>query len=238
MRNIPNDVTIISGDNEEIQSNKYTLSIFSSTLRTLLSTSSTILFPECSTFSIKYLLDMITHGFVVTEKISHEEIIEITEAAQLLSIKMGELYHDKIVPSSVRTNKVDTRPKFKKQDIGESETSNDGNSESIIDVMDSLIRIFDPDYEPDEDVNMGENFGILNQPQMAAQQAKKRKRTDMSRNDKGKYQYQCQQCNYAAGYSSHLKDHVEAIHEGVRYPCNQCTYKATEKGNLQAEQSE
>ena len=125
MRNIPNDVTIISGDNEEIRSNKYILSIFSSPLRTLLSTSSTILFPECSTFSIKYLLDMITNGFVVTEKLSHEEMIEITETAQLLSIKMGELYHDKIVPSSVRTNKVATRPMTRMQSIDELAKSND-----------------------------------------------------------------------------------------------------------------
>ena len=54
---------------------------------------------------------MINNGFVVTEKLSHEEIIEITETAQLMSIKMGELYHDKTVPSSVKTNKVATSSK-------------------------------------------------------------------------------------------------------------------------------
>ena len=42
--------------------------------------------------------------------------------------------------------------------IGESEKSSDGNNESIIDVLDSLIRIFDPDYEPEED--MGKQFSI------------------------------------------------------------------------------
>ena len=35
------------------------------------------------------------------------------------------------------------------------------DSESIIDVKDSLIRIFDPDYELEEDI--GENFSILNE---------------------------------------------------------------------------
>ena len=148
MRNIPYDIVIVSGDDEEIQSNKHILALFSSTLRPLLSTSSSLLFPECSTFAIKYLLNMITNGFVVTEKLSKEAINEITETAQLLSIEIGELNHDKTVPSSVKTtNKVETHSKPKGQGNDESEISNGGNSESIIDVMDSLIRIFDPDYK-------------------------------------------------------------------------------------------
>ena len=97
MKSIPYDVTIISGDNEEIFSNKYILSLFSSTLRHLLSTSSTLLFPECSTFSIKYLLNMITNGFVVTEKLSNEDINEITKTADLFSIEISELQYDQTV---------------------------------------------------------------------------------------------------------------------------------------------
>ena len=46
------------------------------------------------------------------------------------------------------------------QVIDESEKSSDGNNESIIDVLDSLIRIFDPDYELEED--MGKHFSISN----------------------------------------------------------------------------
>ena len=67
---------------------------------------------------------MITNGFVVTEKLSGEAINEITETAQLLSIEIGELNHDKTVPSSVKiTNKVDTHSKpnkLGKKFIGES----------------------------------------------------------------------------------------------------------------------
>ena len=44
--------------------------------------------------------------------------------------------------------------------MAEEEKRNDENPESIIDVMDSLIRIFDPDYEPEED--MGKHFSISN----------------------------------------------------------------------------
>ena len=102
MKNVSNDVTIISGDNEEIQSNKYILSLFSSTLRHLLSTSSTLLFPECSTLAIKYVLNMITNGFVVTQKLSNEDINEITETGQLLSIEIKQLSHYKTVPNSAK----------------------------------------------------------------------------------------------------------------------------------------
>ena len=55
---LPDDVTIISGEMDEIQTNKYLLSLFSPSLRHLLSTpcciSPTLLLPDCSTFSIKY----------------------------------------------------------------------------------------------------------------------------------------------------------------------------------------
>ena len=112
MRNVSNDVTIISGDNEEIQSNNYILSLFCPTLTHLLSTSSTLLLPECSTFSIKYLLNVINNGFVITEKLSNEDTNEIVETAQVLSIEMRELYHDKTVPNIVKSNKVTTSPRL------------------------------------------------------------------------------------------------------------------------------
>merc|ERR1719187_3102008 len=86
MKSIPDDVTIISGDNEEIQSNKYILSIFCPSLGQLLSASSTPLLPECSTFSIKYLLSILENGFAVTKKLSNKSINEITKTAQLLSM--------------------------------------------------------------------------------------------------------------------------------------------------------
>ena len=138
MRNVPNDVTIISGDNEEIQSNTYILSLFSSTLRRFLSTSSTLLFPECSTFSVKYVLNMINIGFVVTQKLSNEDINEIIETAQLLSIEMGELRHDNSYGNSNKGS-PDCNPKTLAIEIKETEIV---KTESITDVMDNLIRIF------------------------------------------------------------------------------------------------
>ena len=44
--------------------------------------------------------------------------------------------------------------------------------------------------------------------------------------------YQCDQCNYFAGSTTHLKQHVNSVHEGIRYPCNECKYEATELAKL------
>ena len=74
MKNIPHDVSIISGDNEEVQTNKYLLSMFSPTLRNFMSTSfnpfenEVIFLPDFSTLSIRHLLNIINSGFAVTEK--------------------------------------------------------------------------------------------------------------------------------------------------------------------------
>ena len=42
----------------------------------------------------------------------------------------------------------------------------------------------------------------------------------------------CSQCDrkFTKGY--HLKNHVKAIHEGIRFPCDQCEYRAMEPSNL------
>ena len=103
MKNIPNDVAIISGDNEEIQTNKYLLAVFSLTLKNLLSspmdTFHIIFLPDVSTLSITNLHNIINSGFSITEKLSNEDIKEITETAQLLFIDIKEISNDKNVSS-------------------------------------------------------------------------------------------------------------------------------------------
>ena len=81
LKNFPHDVTIISGGNEEIQTNKSLLSVFSPILRNLLSTlfdtSQIIFLPDITTLSIRHLINIINRGFAVTEQISNGDIKEI-----------------------------------------------------------------------------------------------------------------------------------------------------------------
>ena len=75
LKNIPNDVAIISGDNEEIQTNKYLLAMISPTLRNLpsspldLDTFQIIFLPDVSTLSIRNVQNIINSGFSVTKKL-------------------------------------------------------------------------------------------------------------------------------------------------------------------------
>ena len=103
MRNIPHDISIICGDKEAIQTNKYLLSVCSPTLRSLLSTPCQIIFlPGVSISSIRNLLNIINSGFSVSEKISNEDIKEITETALLLSIDINELCTNKFRETNSR----------------------------------------------------------------------------------------------------------------------------------------
>lgn len=42
----------------------------------------------------------------------------------------------------------------------------------------------------------------------------------------------CEDCSYSTQYRSRLKDHVDRIHLGVKYPCTHCDYKATTAATL------
>ena len=175
---------------------------------------------------------MITDGFAVVEKLSAEDINEIIETGKLLSLGIQKLELDKTVPGFLKSNRGPNNSNPKKSAMDVSKKRKDQNSESIIDTMDSLVSIFNPDHKDIKDFkfNTDENFSVLNNPELDEQQAKKRKRNDISR--KYVVKYKCEQCDYETKQSRYLRNHVESVHEGVRYPCNQCDYKATREDSL------
>ena len=84
---------------DEMKTTKYLLSLFSPNIITLLSTpcciSPTLFLPDCSTFSLYHLINIITigytTGFAVTDGMSSEEIKEIKDAAIYLSVDLKDL---------------------------------------------------------------------------------------------------------------------------------------------------
>ena len=44
--------------------------------------------------------------------------------------------------------------------------------------------------------------------------------------------YPCEDCDYIAKYSNHLKRHQLSKHEGIRYPCKLCETKFTQASSL------
>ena len=151
LNDIPNDVAIISGDNEEIHTNKYLLAVISPTLRNLLSspldtTFQIIFLPDVSTLSIRNLQNIINSGFSITEELSNEDIKEITHTAQLLSIDITEFCYDDNVPNLMKSNQdkvimENERNKVLKESIFD--TSGKLHDESSESVIDALMRIFD-----------------------------------------------------------------------------------------------
>ena len=42
----------------------------------------------------------------------------------------------------------------------------------------------------------------------------------------------CEQCDYKSKQKVKLITHVQAVHEGIKFPCTYCNYKATQLSNL------
>ena len=42
----------------------------------------------------------------------------------------------------------------------------------------------------------------------------------------------CQQCDYKASNKSHMRQHVQNVHKGLKYDCTNCDYKSGDKSNL------
>ena len=46
--------------------------------------------------------------------------------------------------------------------------------------------------------------------------------------------HKCPHCEFASAYQGHVKDHIRASHEAVKYPCPfpMCNHQSSYKGNL------
>ena len=46
--------------------------------------------------------------------------------------------------------------------------------------------------------------------------------------------HQCDFCDFCSAYRGHVKDHIRASHEAVKYPCPypMCNHQSSYKGNL------
>ncbi|KAL3273507.1 hypothetical protein HHI36_014947 [Cryptolaemus montrouzieri] len=44
--------------------------------------------------------------------------------------------------------------------------------------------------------------------------------------------YKCTQCDYQAKRKDYIKEHIESVHLGIKHKCSHCDYQATKKSNL------
>jgi len=235
LANLPNDLTIITGENEEVHTNRYLLSVFSPTIRHLLFASccpsSALYLPDCSTSSIKHLLRIIQTGYTATTKATFEEVNEIVNTAKLLSIDIREL-------SSFKTNKLQQNVKI---EIDEEVIEN--VSETITDEgkVDIIPKIESNSYDNQRTDKiyvdfLGDKITVLTY--LCEQCAyKTTDSSNLKRHVKTKHEmvsYKCDQCDYTSPRKDTLKNHVEGrhMHDGASYLCDKCDYKTNRKKYL------
>merc|ERR1719186_522333 len=90
LKYFPNDMVIVSKENEEIVTNKYLLTLFSPSLSSFFNTecciSQKIFLPDSSTKSIKHLLSVINTGVAYNDNFDEVALSAIIDTAKLLSI--------------------------------------------------------------------------------------------------------------------------------------------------------
>merc|ERR1719469_1795186 len=98
---------IISEEGEEIPANMAILSMISPILLPLLSSSTlpTLILPDCSSSSIKHLLNIITNGFTLSDSVSYKNTNDIVETSQLLEINIANLSYD--ITKEINKNRKD-----------------------------------------------------------------------------------------------------------------------------------
>ncbi|KAL3271180.1 hypothetical protein HHI36_021677 [Cryptolaemus montrouzieri] len=63
--------------------------------------------------------------------------------------------------------------------------------------------------------------------------AVKKNKAEVDNHEAVSRKYKCTECDYEALRKSHLKDHVNSVHLGIKnYKCNQCDYQASRKSHL------
>ena len=230
-----NDVTVISREGEEIQTNKYLLSLFSPSLRHFLSNptcvSPTLLLPDCSAMSIKCLLDIIEVGFTYTQGITSEDIKEVSD---VMSIDIEDLQYDNVVEDKAEefTNFTMTVKQSYEERIIINSTRALKNEESQ--QQQELWKMFHGD---DKDARGSEAMSIdflvnnVKESTVPAQNGEKRQSPFGLRSKFGDTQ-SCDQCDYHSKLVAQITQHKRSVHEGVRYSCRHCDYKARQKAHL------
>ena len=223
MANLSNDVKIISGDNEEIQTNKYLLSLFSPSLHSLLSTPcctyayQTIILPDCSTYSIRNLINLITNGFSwIDERGTHVLLV-----AELLSIEISMLTKEKY-NSKQKSNKKETTNKNSKI----SPVCKTLNNEKL-NQENSVKKDKNVEHTSKDKKSIRKGTFSCEQCEYKTKR-KYRLKEHVQYIHEGNF-YTCEQCDYIAAQKSQIKLHVEIKHEGIRYSCDQCDFKGQTK---------
>ena len=211
------DVTIVSGENDMIQTNKSLLSLFSPTLAPLLSppccTSPALFFPDCSTISIYHVIDIINSGFTtISDNFTDCDKEKVLETGNLLNIDLKHLVTN-IEPVS---HEICMSP-TKEQVTEKTQASRDKLLLHYTTITGAITT--------KNNLSRNNSKGV----QRSNKTFKRKRKEEDSSCDTI---FSCQECNYTAITSTGVNQHIKSKHEGICYTCDQCEYKTQSKSNL------
>ena len=227
---LPNDVTIISCDNEEVHTSKFILAMFSQSLHHLLSTSTsssdsiTLILPDILASSIKTLINIITNGETNPVGLTQKNL-EVLETARIFNIELNiELFHNEFKTEINHTYKTAT----------ESESSKNRSSLNVP----SDVKLFDgvemkeaKDSYDLSDVNTLAKDNNPSDTNSSVNEPKKSLRKNITQIDKT---FSCDKCAFTTKLQGSLVNHRKSKHDGLQYVCDQCGYKNRHKAYLQS----
>jgi len=239
------NVTLVTDGNKQIKAHKVILSAFSPFFKEIL-VNNPHQHPLVYLRGVKheYLQSMVDFVYLGQTKIKFEEVTEFIKVASDLQIKglcspqnlQNDSKKEKVddsyrpVPSELetQTEMEDKENCIKEEDnnlaikqeapdfLVDRTNSNLATSSEVMDPIDNLEVVMDDSYLNTTEIAMDDSY--LN--------------TSISEPPVQRFPCEFPGCRYIAAQKRYLREHRQAIHEGIKYACDTCDHKATTKSNL------
>ena len=233
------NVTLVTEGNKQIKAHKVVLSTFSPFFRELLIGNPHHQHPLVYLRGVKYehLQSMVNFIYLGQTKIKFEEVNEFIKVATDLQIK-GLSSAQNFKPKEERIDDNDNQNQNEVEFPGEieeheSEVIEEENAiaikQEITETPAESMNTLSNDPPAGDCLNPTENLEVvMNNP------ASSFYNFDQTVSDPPQQKFPCEfpGCKYVAAQKRYLREHRQAIHEGIKYSCDMCEHRATTKSNL------
>jgi len=233
------NVTLVTEGNKQIKAHKVVLSTFSPFFRDIL-VSNPHQHPIVYLRGVRHdhLQSMVDFIYLGQTKIKFEEVTEFIKVATDLQIKglsssqsfecSEKPYNDR--NSNVNHNEMELPGEIEEH---ESEVPEEENTfaikQEIVESSAETMNISSPDPPVGDCLDPADNLEVvMNNPGSSFYNI------EPIISDPPQLRFPCEfpGCKYVAAQKRYLREHRQAIHEGIKYSCDMCDHRATTKSNL------
>ena len=202
------DVTLVCNDDTKIKAHKFVLTGSSPVLRTMLLQSSQrdtfVYLRGVKKSELEWALQFMYLGQTQVPQSCLQTFIELARDLKLKGIHNEDDNIEKFLAPEVEDNNVSNS--FATEDI-----DNVPHEQENVLAENMVLEGEETPKDLESDLEMKYNVVATNVKQS---------------------QFSCHICAFVTSYKSFLKDHIERVHEGVRYPCDLCDYAAKRQQNI------